>query len=73
MVIYRTPQSEIDEANKNSILGIIRYYTFKEGGVDLDKINPETLIHRYGLNISLAEARVFVQQLISEGKIVKVS
>ena len=72
MVIYRIPQSEIDEANKNSILGIIRYYTFKEGGVDLDKINPETLIHRYGLNISLAEAKIIVQQLISEGKVEKV-
>jgi len=72
MAIYKIPQSEIDEMNKNSILGIIRYYTFKEGGVDLDKINPETLIHRYGLNISLAEAKIIVQQLISEGKVEKV-
>jgi len=69
MVKYKVPQSEIDEANKNSILGIIRYYTFKEGGVDLDKVNPETLIHRHGLSISLAEAKVLVQQLISEGKV----
>jgi len=73
MVKYRIPQSEIDEANKNSILGIIRYYTFKEGGVDLDKISPETLIHKHGLNISLDEAKVLVQQLISEGKVVKVT
>ena len=71
MTIYKIPQSEIDEANKATVLGIIRYYTLKEGGVDLDKVNPKTLIYRHGLKISLAEAKVFVQQLIFEGKVVK--
>ena len=69
MVKYRVPQIEIDEVNKNRVLGIIRYYTFKEEGLDLDKVNPKTLIHQHGLNISLAEAGLFVQQLISEGKV----
>ena len=69
MVKYKIPQSKIDEVNKNKVLGIIRYYTFKEEGLDLDKINPTTLIRKHGLNISLTEARVFVQQLISEGKV----
>ena len=73
MVKYRTPQSEIDKANKNKVLSIIRYYTFKEGGLDLEKVNPKTLIHKHGLDISLAKAKVFVQELISESKIEKVS
>ena len=69
MAIYKIPQSEIDEMNKKRVLGIIRYYTIKEGGIDLDKINPVTLIHKHGLNISLSKAKTFVQQLISEGKV----
>ncbi len=72
MVKFRIPQSEIDEMNKGRVLAIIRYYTIKEGSIDLDKVNPATLIHRHGLNISLAEARTFVQQLISEGKVEQV-
>jgi len=69
---YKIPQSEINEVNKNQVLGIIRYYSFKDGGIDLDKVNPQTLIQMHGLDISLAEAKVFVQQLISEGKIEQV-
>lgn len=73
MVKYRTPQNEIDEMNKNRVLGVIRYYTFKEGGVDLNKVNPTTLLHRFGIEISLNDAKNFVQELISEGKVEKVS
>ena len=69
MIIYKIPQSEIDEANKSRVLDVIRYYSFKEGSVDLDKINPTTLLHRFGIKISLADAKIFVQELISEGKV----
>jgi len=69
MVKYKIPQSEIDEMNKSKVLGIIRYYTIKEGSIDLDKVNPKTLIYRHGLNISLSKANTFVQELISEGKV----
>ena len=69
MVIYRIPQSEIDEMNKNRVLGVIRYYTIREGGVDLSKVNPATLIHRHGLNISPVKAKILIQELISEGKV----
>ena len=70
MVKYRVSQSEIDELNKERVLSIIRYYTFKEGGIDLEKVNPTTLVHRYG--ISLEDAKKAVKTLISEGKVVKV-
>ena len=73
MVKYRIPQSEIDEMNKARVLSVIRYYTFNYGGIDLEKVNPTTLLHRFGIEISLADAKSFVQQLISEGKIEKVS
>ena len=71
-MIYKVPQIEIDTANKNRVLGIIRYYSFMDGGLDLSKIDPKILIQVHGLKISLAEAGVFVQELISEGKVEEV-
>ena len=71
MAIYKVPDSEIKEMNKIRVLSIVRYYTFKEGGADLDKINPTTLAVRYGINLD--DAKIAMQSLISEGKVVKVS
>ena len=70
MVKYRIPQGEIDEDTKNRVLGVIRYYTFKEGGLDLDKVNPETLAYKHAINLS--DAKKVLQALISEGKVEKV-
>lgn len=70
MAIYRIPQAEIDAANKELVLSVIRFYTYKYGGADLDKINPTTLVSRFG--IKLADAKIALQSLISEGKVVKV-
>ena len=67
MVKYRVPQSEIDERNKTMVLDTIRYYTFNQGGLDLDKLDPEILARRIGIN--LADAKKAVQVLISEGKV----
>jgi len=53
-------------------LNFIRYMIFRNrDGVDLDKVNPKTLAR--GIGISLDDAKKFVQVLISEGKIEKVS
>jgi len=70
MVKYRVPQSEIDEMNKTRVLGVIRYYTFEKGGVDLEKLNPATIAHKHGIN--LADAKKALQTLISEGKVEEV-
>lgn len=70
MVKYKVPDSAFDEINKNRVLSVITYYTLKEGGIDLDKVNPTTLAQRYG--ISLADAKKAVQALILEGKVEKV-
>lgn len=71
MVKYRVPQSEIDEDNKNKVLGMIKHYTIKEGGVDLDKLSPATFLSSsYG--ITLEGAKEVLQALISEGKVEKV-
>ena len=64
---YKVPDDFFDELNKNRVLSIITYYTLKEGGVDLDKVNPTTLACRHG--ISLADAKKALQSLISEGKV----
>ena len=68
--MYRIPQSEIDERNKELVLSTIRYYTIQLGGVDLGKLDSKTLARRIG--ISLNDAKIAVQALISEGKVEKV-
>jgi len=68
MVKYKVPQSELDEDNKNKILGMIKYYTIKEGGIDFDKINPVTFLSSsYG--ISLEDVEAAISTLITETKI----
>ena len=68
MVKYKVPQTELDEDNKNKILGMIKYYTIKEGGIDFDKINPVTFLSSsYGITLEDVEAAV--QALITDGKI----
>jgi len=68
MVKYRVPQSELDEDIKNRVLGMIKYYTIKEGGIDFDKINLATFLSTsYGM--TLADAQEAVSTLITESAI----
>ena len=70
MVIYKVPQADLDEVIKERIVGVVRFYTIKEGGVDVDKVNPVTLTSRFA--ISLADAKRLMPGLLAEGRIEKV-
>jgi len=67
MAKYKIKQSLIDEINKEIVYSIIMYYTIRKGYIDLDKINPTTLVRRHG--IKLDDAKRALQALISEGKV----
>ena len=64
MVIYRVPQSDLDEVIKERIVSVVRFYTIKYGGVDVDKINPTTLLSRF--SIRLADAKRLLPELLAE-------
>ena len=70
MVKYRVPQSEIDNIIKNRVLALVRHYTMHEGFLDIDKINPDTILARFGVTVK--DAKRVITSLISEGKIEKI-
>ena len=67
MVTYRIAQSVLDEQMKARVLSVIAYYTRISGGIDVDKVNTETLRIKFG--ITIAEAKAIVGELITEGKV----
>jgi len=71
MTIYRVPQSDLDETIKNRIVSLVRYYTIKEGGVDTEKVNVQTLISKFSLE--KADILRLLPGLIAEGKIEEVT
>lgn len=71
MAKYKIPQNEIDALTKQRILSIIWYYTIKDGHLDTVNVNPETLKYRFG--VELDTIKNLVQELVSEGKIKKIT
>jgi hypothetical protein len=71
MVVYKVSQSELDEAIRERIVSVVRFYTIRDGGVDVEKVNPATLLSRFG--ISMEDARRLVPKLVADGRIEKVA
>lgn len=67
MTTYKTAKSELDGIKKARVMAAISYYTNMEGGIDFDKVNPESLKTKFGITVE--DAKTFVSVLMTEGKV----
>lgn len=67
MVRYRVPQGDLDKVTRERVLSAVRFYTVKGNGLDLGKVNPATLVSRFG--ITQADAERMLPRLVADGRI----